>query len=169
MPKGGHRVGAGRKPEGPQVADVVPMPSPAEREALVRPPDDLTDEQRAVWDRFAGLAIERGTLTRHTAPALGLLCAVDVELRATKKQIDTDGRTYMKVMVDSSGQEHVELKSHPLTSHYRQLVKQSQNLMKDFMLCPFGKPANVASVAQTPSEKRRAQVRAQFFGGAVRA
>lgn len=104
------------------------------------PPEDLPAEQRDFWHRYAGLAIEKRTLTAHTVGAFRLLCEMDAEKQATKATIEQDGRTFMKVTVDGSGQEHQELKAHPLTGAYGRLAKAVEALMARFGLAPFGKP-----------------------------
>lgn len=96
-------------------------------------------DQRGFWHSYAGLATEKRTLTAHTVAAFRLLCELDAEKRATKKTIDDDGRTFMKVTVDGAGVEHQELKAHPLTGAYGRLAKAVEALMARFGLAPFGK------------------------------
>lgn len=103
------------------------------------PPGDLPGDQRDFWHSYAGLAIEKRTLTDHTVAAFRLLCELDAEKRATKTTMDRDGRTFIKVTVDGTGQEHQELKAHPLTSAYGRLAKAVETLMARFGLAPFGK------------------------------
>jgi len=149
MPKGGARVGAGRKPKlriakAQDVSPFVPAVHPGGKEpdgaVSAIPPEDVPAEQREFWHRYAGLAIEKQTLTAHTVAAFRLLCETDAEKRATKATIDRDGRTYIKVTVDGAGQEHRELRAHPLTSAYGRLAKACEALMARFGLAPFGKP-----------------------------
>ncbi len=151
MPRGGARVGAGRKPKTPR--------KPPKTGALVafdggrvggdgetppalsgEPPETLPADEQAFWRAYAPLAIAAGTLTPQTAGSFRLLCELDAEKRATKETMDRDGRTYIKVTVDGAGQEHQELKAHPLTSAYRQLAQRVEALMARFLLAPFGKP-----------------------------
>jgi phage terminase small subunit len=137
MPRGGARVGSGPKPKRftPAVIDG------GRSEAMSpRPPSDLPEDQRAFWRTYAPAAIEAHTLTPQTVGAFWLLCELDAEKRAQKATIDRDGRTYEKAWTDSSGQEHVELKAHPLTTSYRQLAQRVESLMGRFGLAPFGKP-----------------------------
>ncbi len=78
MPRGGRRVGAGRKPR-PKPAVVLGMngarldadqvSAPADDPAkspLLKPPAELTPKERACWKRFAGHAIEQRTLVPAT-------------------------------------------------------------------------------------------------------
>lgn len=164
MPRGGARVGAGRKPKEPRgtritrrsdaiTTNAAPVATPATetpglrsieggraKEVSRTPPKDLPDDQREFWKRNAPLAIGAGTLTNQTEPSFRLMCELDAETRATKETLDKDGRTYIKVTVDGAGQEHQELKAHPLTSSYRQLAQRVEAMMARFGLAPFGKP-----------------------------
>lgn len=153
MPRGGARVGAGRKPKnrGGKSAAGSSRPSfvaidggRAEDAVTVAPAADLPEDQQDFWRRYAARAIDAGTLTIQTTAAFRLLCELDAEKRATKETIDRDGRTYLKAFVDSSGQEHQELRAHPLTSSYRQLAQRVEALMARFQLAPFGKPIDGA-------------------------
>lgn len=157
MPRGGARVGAGRKPKQPR-ANVTPI-APAltvvqggQADALSAiAPADLPTEQRAIWQAWAPRALEQGTLTPQTEAAFRLLCELEAEKQANRTQIDKDGRTYVKVTVDGAGQEHQELKAHPLTGPYHRLAKQVEALMGRFMLAPFGKPGPGAKKPAAPA------------------
>lgn len=154
MAWGGARVGAGQKPKGERARprrkpDIVPLSSVdrgrADEETVsVIPPEDLPAEQREFWHRNASRAIAQGTLTGRTVEAFRLLCEMDVERRETKKTIDRDGRTFIKVTVDGAGVEHQELKAHPLKSDYSRLCKAVEALLGRFKLAPFGKAETVA-------------------------
>ncbi len=150
MSWGGTRSGAGRKPKGDRplrarrnVARPVFMTVDGgkvdEETISVAPPEDLPAEQTAFWRRNAPRAIAQGTLTPRTIEAFRLLCELERERTETKKTIDRDGRTFIKVTIDGSGQEHQELKAHPLKGDYARLSKQVENLMGRFRLAPFGK------------------------------
>jgi hypothetical protein len=126
---GGARVGSGQKgKEQTVVPDAVDMPA------------DLPEGQRGFWECYAELAMEQGTLTKHTIGAFLLLCEMDEEKRQVKATIDRDGRTFIKVTVDGAGVEHQELKAHPLTGAYGRLAKAVEALLARFRLAPFGKP-----------------------------
>lgn len=108
------------------------------------PPEDLPADQRDFWHRNAPKAVAQGTLTARTVEAFRMLCELDTERRATKQTIDEQGRTYIKAWTDSSGQEHEELKAHPMVARYDRLSKQVENLLARFKLAPFGKAEMVA-------------------------
>jgi hypothetical protein len=143
---GGRRPGSGPKPKRakfePVIRDGGTALSPI-------PPADLPNEHRDFWHRYAGLAIDKRTLTTHTVPAFRLLCELDAEKRAIKTTIDRDGRTFVKVTIDGAGQEHQELKAHPLTAHYGRTAKAVEALMARFGLAPFGKPEGPMPKKQT--------------------
>jgi hypothetical protein len=105
-----------------------------------RAPEDWPDESRKFWETYAPAAIEAGTLTTQTLASWCLLCEVDARRRKLLKQIEEQGETYLKCWVDASGQEHEELKKHPLSSEYRGLAQRAEALMAKFSLAPFGKP-----------------------------
>ena len=159
MPKiGGARIGAGRKPKVPKLA--VIRASVEDWAVSVIAPEDLPVEQQALWAEYTPLAIEVRTLTKHTQPSFRLLCALEAERMAVGKILDEDGRTYLKAWVDSSGQEHEELKAHPLKSDYAKLFKLVEMLMARFCLAPFGKPTAVQPHDATQDKKKHER----FFG-----
>ncbi len=148
MPKGGSRTGSGRKPRTVQFVPEV-LDGGRAGDVPTRPPDDVPEPQRAFWATYAESAIALGTLTPQTVGAFRLLCELEAEKSATLATIDKDGRTYIKCVVDGAGNEHQELKAHPLTGAYRQLAQRVEALMGRFMLAPFGKPAPGAKPKKT--------------------
>lgn len=85
MPRGGQRVGAGRKPKGYRV--VVPMVGhrapvrpelppvdTGERAGLLKAPEDLPEDVRKVWHHWAEHAIAERTLTTSTAAGFRQFC-----------------------------------------------------------------------------------------------
>jgi len=145
MPRGGARVGSGRKPKAPKKAAVpstlVAIAGGRAGELSATPPGDLPEDQHGFWRRNAQLAIDAGTLTVQTEESFRLLCELDAEKRATKETIERDGRTTIGITTDvTSSEQHVQIKAHPLTSSYRQLSQRVEALMGRFMLAPFGKP-----------------------------
>jgi hypothetical protein len=145
MPRGGARVGSGRKPKTPRqavtAAKIVAIEGGRAKDVTPTPPSDLPEDQKGFWRNYAGLAIDAGTLTKQTEPAFRLLCELDAEKRLTRETIERDGRTSMGITTDvTSSEQHVQLKAHPLTSSYRQLAQRVETLMARFSLAPFGKP-----------------------------
>ena len=136
MPRGGARVGSGPKPKNP----LKFVSGGKAVEVTSVPPDDLPSDQAEFWKRNASRAIEAGTLTDQTAESWRLLCELDARRHKIAAQLDRDGETYLKAWVDSAGQEHQELKKHPLSSEYRGLAQRCEALLGRFGLAPFGKP-----------------------------
>ena len=158
-------MGAGRKPKNPVTfvaidggAKLTP-----ESERLLEPPDGLPPDQVPYWREYAPLAVRQRTLTEQTVPSFKLLCELEAEKRATKETIDRDGRTYIKCVVDGAGNEHQELKAHPLKRDYASLAKDVDRLMARFKLAPFGKP-EMGTAPRTTVEQSKAVNRAKFFG-----
>jgi hypothetical protein len=156
MPRGGARVGAGRKPKTPRqtmtAANIVAIDSARSDELVTAtPPKDLPGPQQPFWRAYAKRALEAGTLTLQTEPAFRLLCELEAEKAATKETLDRDGRTYLDVVIDGSGQEHNAVKAHPLTTSYRQLAQRVELLMARFSLAPFGKPVAGAGGKKKPA------------------
>jgi len=141
MARGGARVGAGRKPRAARrnVVAFDGRKSPDDA-ALLVPPSFLSEDERAIWVIWAPLAVELKTLTAHHVPAFALLCRLQAEMNATERIIAQDGRTQMRVTIDGAGQEHQELKAHPLKTDYRQLAQRVESILARFCLAPFGKP-----------------------------
>lgn len=144
---GGARVGTGPKPS---KARVIPGGKAGDDPGVTAiPPEDLPAEQRDFWHRYAGLAIEKRTLTVHTVADFRLLCELDAYKTRLRQTIDDDGWTFLKVTIDGSGQEHTEPKAHPLTSAYGRTCKHVEGQLARFGLAPFGK-------AEIPLVKRTA-------------
>jgi len=145
MGHGGARVGAGRKPKRRRnTVPFTPIDGGRAGDVPQKPPADLPADQWDFWATYAPLAIEQGTLTTATVGAFRLLCEVDAEKRATREQIEKDGRTFVKVTRDFEGNELREFKAHPLTGSYRQLAQRVEALMGRFKLAPFGKAVDGA-------------------------
>lgn len=164
MPRGGARIGAGRKPKyrhDLEAIDGGAAPT-TEARALAEAPEDIPSDQQQFWREYAPLAIERRTLTPATVPAFKLLCELRAEMVATKATIDKDGRTYIKVTIDGAGTEHEELRAHPLKADYAKLGKQVEGLLARFCLAAFGKP--MAGAPPTKAGQQNSERRVKFFG-----
>lgn len=158
MPRGGARVGSGRKPKArngvvvaaitrftPTVVDGGKVEESAEESkgesnSLSIPPADLPAEQRDFWHRYAQSAIEQGTLTTHTVAGFRLLCGDSAKLSAWERQIAKDGETYLKITIDGSGQEHQEVKAHPLLAPSIRLSQRVDAGLGRFKITANGKP-----------------------------
>lgn len=120
----------------PKLGEPVPMPA------------DLTPAQAEVWATLAPHAHVARTLTPATVVAFRDLCEAMVVKRQMAAKIQEDGYTYLKVTVDGSGQEHSELKAHPLISQHRGMMQRVEAGLVRFRLSPIGKEM-VAQEVQT--------------------
>lgn len=145
---GGARVGAGRKPLNPGLRVLhggrrkngeAPTAVRVPAVVAVPMPDGLTEEERAVWALEAPHAIQARTLTPGTAAEFADFCRTVVRERLMWRQVERDGWTHLKVTVDGSGQEHQELKAHPLISRATTLTARVEQKRVKFKLAPIGK------------------------------
>jgi len=151
MPRGGPRVGAGRKPTKKRVLSLVttrrdPAPAPAppaEASAaaaaadddLALPPSDLTSAERDVWRTCAPLAIEAQTLTPATAIGFRELCTVAALTHAIADSIDLE-------------RNHKEPQRRVIADGLKLYTKYAQRLdglLARFKLTAFGKPVDGAA------------------------
>jgi hypothetical protein len=102
-------------------------------------PADLPADQRQVWLELAPHAREARTLTHGTAQAFRDLCEAIVLKRSMLARLEADGLTYLKVTIDGSGQEHTEVKAHPLLAQHRGMMQRVEAGMTRFRLSPIGK------------------------------
>jgi len=116
----------------------------------VNTPEALSDAQKAVWNDLAPHATKAGTLTPATATSFQRLCAAIVKHARWEAQIGTDGDTYLKVTIDGAGQEHTEVKAHPLIAKSQALDKDIRGWMKEFIISPVGKPIVQPAKAEDP-------------------
>lgn len=147
---GGSRVGAGRKPidsalrvlrggrdrRGGKRAEPPARSSPP---VPVDVPEGLTESELAVWLAEAPHALSAKTLTPGTAAEFADFCRTVARERRMWRQIDRDGYTHTKVTVDGSGQEHQEIKAHPLMSRATALMVRIEQKRVKFRLAPIGK------------------------------
>jgi hypothetical protein len=147
---GGSRPGAGRKRKpthlraidggadrrGPRGDDDDAELPPADAAAL-EPPDDLSPEERAVWDAWAPLAIAERTLTPATLANFVQLCQAEVDRRHLRARYTLQrhgaGGELLPLLVMDSDEEL------SLRREHRTLLKDIHARMKDFKLAPFGK------------------------------
>lgn len=141
---GGQRSGAGRRAANTVLAVVRGTGSRGVMRPVISSPDvampALEPAVAAVWAELAPLATKAGTLVTTTVPAFVRLCQMVVNHAKFQAQIDKDGLTYLKVTIDGSGQEHTEVKAHPLLTRAQTLDNAVRATMKDFAINPFGKP-----------------------------
>src|SRR3990167_7655662 len=110
MPKGGARVGSGRKPKtwtdarlhGSRQRSVVRFPSRSDAAAPpsgpVAPPADIAPDAAAVWAELSPFAREARTLTAGTAAAFAMLCRAVVLERALGASRDAGQSSHRGMM-----------------------------------------------------------------------
>lgn len=146
MPRGGFRVGAGRKP-GPRSAVVLGMDGVRRIEAVVSPhvpttddfgllvaPRDLPRDQVKYWTRYAPLALAQRTLIPAHVPGFRELC----EQAAFKDGLAKQIRKLKPESDDASD----------ILRHYEKLVQRLDATLARFRLTGFGKPAESAGAAR---------------------
>lgn len=133
MPRGGRRIGAGRKPKN-RTAKLLQHPSATVPTTNAQSPieefdapTDLTPKERAIWLKQAPFAFVNRTLTRATALAFERYCKVVVLERNEAKSSGVGG------------------------PNHRGLLKQINAFELQFMLAPCGKAMPIVA-AVTPDE-----------------
>lgn len=133
MPRGGARVGSGRKPKtaaahifagtarGSHKEAAKSAPLPAE---FVHEPASLSWEGAEVWRRLAPDAMAKRTLTAGTADDFRALCEMTVEMWATLAARRQEGWTDQGFR---------------LAREFRSLAQRVQDKMRGFKLSPIGK------------------------------
>lgn len=145
MPRGGKRIGAGRKPKS-QTARLLQHPSAS----VVAPPttngaspieefdapDDLAADERAIWLKQAPHAFANRTLTRASALAFERYCKVVVLERNEAKSSGVGG------------------------ANHRGLLKQVNAFELQFLLTPSGRAMPVTDRPAAGADEDD-----EFFGG----
>lgn len=147
MPRGGRRIGAGRKPKSAlehaiggnagrrrHSATVLQHPSASSTAVapivLFDPPKDLPAEALVIWKELAPHAFTARTLTPATVAAFVMLCRAVVRERALSLS-----------PIDCGGANH------------RGLMQRVGAWMKDFAIAPFGKALYGSDKAEAPTSK----------------
>src|SRR5690348_16167130 len=133
---GGLRVGAGRKSKQAALAKLhgsrqrgvqIDRRTGAVAAAEIQTPDDLPQDQAAVWMALAPLALKARTLVDETAGSFRDLCRVIVMRDRLERQIETDG------LIVAAGR-------HPLLTDLRTYEQRVEAGRQRFLLAPMGKP-----------------------------
>lgn len=148
MPRGGSRVGAGRKPKAKaivlgmdgarRIASEVNVATPeADAIDLAVPPADLPEAQHAFWRRYAPAALEQRTLAPSTVAGFRELCERFVLKETLAARIAS-----FKLGAASKSAD-------PLLRQYVKLAQRVEASLKEFKLTAFGKPV----LAMTPTHR----------------
>lgn len=149
MPRGGRRVGSGRKPkrkkaiviglDGARRSDrSIPHEVPPRAVAdLATPPKDLSAEQRQFWSQYAPYAVEQQTLVPATVVGFRELCEQWTMKAKLAKEIARRGAATR----DAEG----------LLRAYMKLAQRVDALLARFKLTPFGKAVEGATDSKKPA------------------
>lgn len=124
---GADRRGSGQETDGLPPADAT----------RVEAPDDLSPEERAVWDHWAPRAHQERTLTPSTCANFVLMCQLEVDrrwLRARYSLHRSQSSDQPRALLHMGSEEEMAVRR-----EHRALVKDLKAMMKDFRLAPFGK------------------------------
>ena len=159
MPRGGARIGAGRKPKtmvarwlagdagkrGQRVESA--MVSAVLERVDLEPSPMLTEAEAAYWELWAPLALSAGTLTAATRPGLVLLCQVACRAARVWADVERDGTTHISLVTNPDGTTHEVLKAHPQMTQYRGLIGRQEMLLARYGLAGSGKVVRAAQPA----------------------
>lgn len=151
MPRGGKRLGSGRKPHTRRerwlggnagkrpLTLVAPSVSVVSEPLDVDTPGILTAEELAYWTLWAPVASARGMLHAGTVPGFVLLCQTARRAQVIWECIESRGLEQEKVTIDGAGQEHREYKANSLLAHWRGLMARIEQLQARYGLAADGK------------------------------
>lgn len=165
MPRGGKRLGSGRKPHtrrerwlggnaGKRPLALVtshPVSVDADAPAGDAPerPAMLSAAESAYWDLWAPIARARGLLHAGTLPGFVLLCQWAHKADAFWACIESRGLEQEKVTIDGAGQEHREYKANTLLARWSDAMKRVEQLQARYGLAADGKVPTGQSDADT--------------------
>src|SRR5690349_18593228 len=88
---------------------------PKPPQGVVNQPESLSNAAAVVWDEIAPIALAMGTLTTADTQAFATLCELEVTRRQASAEKNREGFSPFMVttMVDSAGNEHMNVKEHP--------------------------------------------------------
>jgi hypothetical protein len=151
MPRGGKRLGAGRKPLTRRekwlggkaghrpLALVGPPASGAAVVADESVPNVLTEAEASYWALWAPSARANGMLHPHKEPGFVLLCQQAAFAASIRACIESRGYEQEKVTIDGAGQEHREYKANSLISQWRGLMARIEQLQARYGIAADGK------------------------------
>lgn len=130
MPRGGRRVGAGRKPwknkarviAGGEALSSEQSHASRVSSAVAKP--KLPKAVGDVWDELAPRATDQGTLVPETAFEFRTLCEIAVEQRKCLCAAEEEGFTQLGLKIGA---------------HYRGLTQRLETKLRAFKLAPMGK------------------------------
>lgn len=179
MPRGGKRVGSGRKPltrrerwlggnaggrtlalvtPERRVEGVQPVSAPvATSTVTVDAPSVLTPAELKYWELWAPIATARGLLHQGTMPGFVLLCQWARKAEVFWSCIEDRGIEQETVTIDGSGQEHRTYKANSLLARWSDAMKRVEQLQARYGLAADGK-LPVGAADQDAEEAALAQL-----------
>ena len=109
---------------------------PKPKRVIPSKPSHLDGKARKYWKKFAPMVFDLGLLTEQDGPSFGEICQMYSEIQVLTKEIEQEGRIFIKVSVDGAGIEHQEAKSNPKVGMLRDLRKEFRYVMVCVKLPP---------------------------------
>jgi len=108
-----------------------------------------------VWDEIAPIALAMGTLTTADVAAFTTLCELEVTRRQASLEKNREGFSPFMVttMVDSAGNEHMNVKEHPAIKLERNTAAALRPYYEKFGLEPVGRARIVVKPKDEPVSK----------------
>ena len=112
-----------------------------------------------MWDEIAPVALAMGTLTTADVQAFATLCELEVTRRQASLEKNREGFSPFMVttMVDSAGNEHMNVKEHPAIKLERNTAAALRPYYEKFGLEPVGR-ARISVPKQKEPESKWAGV-----------
>ncbi len=119
----------------------LPTDEPQPRPTAPQKPDDLDELASASWDGLAPVLSKLGLLTEADGVSFEALCRIRGRLAEVARWKNSEDGTLISVKrtVDGAGQEHFELKQHPMIVLERQLLALLRPYAAEFGLSPRGR------------------------------
>lgn len=144
MPKGGARIGAGRKPKHRARAQFTA--------GVAAPPSWLSPAAKAYYRRYGQQLEAAGVITHADRDTLAMYAALLADIAALSRQIHAKG--FQRTLVSEVGE-----KTNPLVTQYQQSIGRVRMLAQDLGLTPAsrGRVQVVAPPAVNPEQAARDQ------------
>jgi P27 family predicted phage terminase small subunit len=151
MPKGGARIGAGRKPKHREVV--------AFKEGLATAPAWLSPAAKHFY-RFYGKQLEESRVLTHAdRDTLATYAAMLADIAALSREMQK--KTFQRVVMSVAGE-----KTNPIVTQYQQAVSRSRMLAQDLGLTPASRSR--VQVTAPKSGDAEQQKRDSFFARPAR-
>ena len=119
----------------------LPDDEPKPRPTMPECPDGLDDGAKEVWSQYAPIIHRMGLLTEVDGESFGYVCQIMSRIRfiwSELKKPDVKPMVIYSTM-DSAGNEHVNVKLHPLLVEERHLMEKFRMWASEFGLTPRGR------------------------------